>query len=171
LERVEKAKGEYALLEKALSYIPGYRGYKEKEIRRETDRLVRMQASSRLKDAIDTLRRSLALVAPRMGEGDRELAERVLSRFDAIKQRTERAVSGYAGFFDVVKVREEKLNRMLEYDVGLLGKAEELRTLSESLPSAGASPEELRLSLGKMLSAMEEYEGLLRGRAELIESQ
>jgi len=171
LEKVEKVKSEYALFEKALSYIPGYKGYKEKEIRRETDRLVRMQASTKLKEAIDKVRRSLALVAPRVGESDRDLANRVLSRFDTIKQRTERAVSGYAGFFNVVKVKESKLNKLLEYDVGLLNKAEELKVLSESLTSVSASPEELRLSLGKMLSAIEEYEDLLQGRTELIKSQ
>lgn len=171
MERVEKAKGDYALLEKVLSYVPGYKGYKEKEVRRETDRLVRMQASSRIKEALDKLRRSLALVAPRMGEDDRGLAERVLTRLDTVKERTERAVAGYAGFFDVVKVGEERLNKLLEYDVGLLNKAEELRSLSERFTSARTSPEELRANLGQMLSAIEEYDSLLQGRVELIRSQ
>jgi hypothetical protein len=34
-----------------MGYIPGYRGYKEKELRRESDRLVRMEVVNRLKAA------------------------------------------------------------------------------------------------------------------------
>ena len=37
---LKKVKRERGLLEKIMSYIPGYRGYKEKELRRESDRPV-----------------------------------------------------------------------------------------------------------------------------------
>ena len=55
-----KVKGERGLLEKIMGYIPGYHGYKEKELRRESDRLVRMEAVSRLKAAKTSIRRAYA---------------------------------------------------------------------------------------------------------------
>jgi hypothetical protein len=55
-----KVKGERGLLEKIMGYIPGYKGYKEKELRRESDRLVRMEAVNRLKAAKTTFRRTFA---------------------------------------------------------------------------------------------------------------
>ena len=56
---VEKVKEERSLSEKILSYIPGYSGYKEKELRRETDKLVRDQAVMKLKDAKVALNESI----------------------------------------------------------------------------------------------------------------
>jgi hypothetical protein len=117
MSRVEKAKQQYGLMERIISYIPGYRGYKEKEIRRETDRLVRMHATSQLKKALDNIRELLSSIP--LAEKDRELADRVLIRLDMVKQKTERAVAGYAGLFDIVKVREDRLDQLLAHDEGL----------------------------------------------------
>lgn len=54
-ERLRRAREEMELMERILSYIPGYRGYKEKELHRESDRPVRMEAVNRLRAAKDTL--------------------------------------------------------------------------------------------------------------------
>ncbi|MEM2373418.1 MAG: hypothetical protein QXI11_03150, partial [Thermoproteota archaeon] len=40
-EFVRKYEEERGLSEKIASYIPGYRGYKQKEVRREADKLLR----------------------------------------------------------------------------------------------------------------------------------
>ncbi len=56
---LEKVKNEMGLGERILTYITGYKGYKQKEIRRETDRIIRMNIVNRLKDCKDNLRSSL----------------------------------------------------------------------------------------------------------------
>ena len=55
----DKIRGEMGLMEKIMRYIPGYRGYKEKEIRRESDRLIRMESALRLQKAKDAVRSCL----------------------------------------------------------------------------------------------------------------
>jgi len=45
-------------IEKIASYIPGYAGYKEKEVRRETDALLRRHIASILSSAAAQLARS-----------------------------------------------------------------------------------------------------------------
>lgn len=57
---LERIRGERGLLERIISKVPGYRGYKEKELRRESDRLDRMEAAGRLKASKEILRRRLA---------------------------------------------------------------------------------------------------------------
>lgn len=57
----EKVRGEMALLEKIMSYILGYRGYKERELRGESDRLVRMEAVNKLKSAKRIFRKNLQI--------------------------------------------------------------------------------------------------------------
>ena len=48
---VERGKAGTGLLEKIELFIPGFRGYKEKEIRRESDRLIRNQVYQKLSEA------------------------------------------------------------------------------------------------------------------------
>jgi len=48
---LEKAKGERTLSERILGELPGFRGYKEKELRRETDKLVRNHIYRKLLEA------------------------------------------------------------------------------------------------------------------------
>jgi len=43
-ELYEKAREEMRISERILSEIPGFGGYKEKELRRETDKLIRNHA-------------------------------------------------------------------------------------------------------------------------------
>src|SRR4030042_3912642 len=96
-----KMKGERGLLERIMGYIPGYHGYKEKERRRESDRLVRMEAVNRLKAAKTAMRRAFAnpaMVQKLAGE-DTYRYEALNSRMDRVAQRIDRAVAGYQGVF------------------------------------------------------------------------
>ncbi|MEM1673716.1 MAG: hypothetical protein QXN24_03585 [Candidatus Bathyarchaeia archaeon] len=61
---MERIHEERSLLERIVGYIPGYRGYKEKELRRESDRLVRMDVVNRLKAAKDLLKKKVCEPSP-----------------------------------------------------------------------------------------------------------
>jgi len=126
---LEKARDERNLVERIMNCIPGYKGYKEKELRRESDRLVRMEVVSRLRDAKTALRRSFTNPAmfQRMSEEDRYRYDTLLSRLDRVTQRIDKAVAGYAGIFDAIKVREDKLDQVICHDVSLIEKAESVR--------------------------------------------
>ncbi|RLG92196.1 hypothetical protein DRO34_02850, partial [Candidatus Bathyarchaeota archaeon] len=47
----EKVKSEMRLSERILAELPGFRGYKEKELRREADKLIRNHLYRRLVEA------------------------------------------------------------------------------------------------------------------------
>jgi hypothetical protein len=117
--------------QKIASYIPGYQGYKEKEVRRETDRLVRATASGFMAKALDEFRRPLAsldLPAP-----DRDSADSIMARLDTVRERTGRAVAGYAGVFDAAKVQEGKLDKLVELDSNLVQSAQDVLTSCKAL--------------------------------------
>ena len=118
---LEKVQGERTLLERMMSYIPGYRGYKEKELRRESDRLVRAEAVSRLKAAKNPIRMAFAnpAVVQKLSQGDAYRIDAFNSRLDRITQRIDRAIAGYAGMFDAVKVKEDKLDSVTPIRRGL----------------------------------------------------
>lgn len=122
------------LIETILRYIPGFRGYLEKEYRRDSDELARQWLADRLqrsKRAIDELTRPLA----DRGQIDAlPQVDRLRGRLDKLIARIQGAMQGYSGFFDLVRVREDLLDRVYEHDVELMQQVDALGRAVEELP-------------------------------------
>ena len=155
------------IIESILRYIPGFRGYLEKEYRRESDELQRNYLADRLqraKRAIDDLSRTLADAAqldalPQL--------DRLRGRLDKLIGRIRGAMQGYSGFFDLVRVDVHLLDRVYEHDAELVQGVEQLAQGVEQLP-----PEQDKLAaalpavMGKVDEIATEWdvrEGILKG--------
>jgi ribosomal protein L17 len=169
-EMLGKIHGEMGLLERIITYIPGYRGYKERELRRESDRLVRMEAVNRLRAAKDIIRRSLTnpTVAQRFFSEDAWRFDVLMSHLDRVTQRIDRAVAGYAGMFDAVRVREDKIDMATQHDLSLIEKAEAVRMSAESLARSEPSRDELRRAVDDLISKVKELDTLIDRRVEIF---
>lgn len=122
----EKAKRQMRVSERVLAAIPGFRGYKEKELRRESDRLVRNHLYRRLSEAKSDLKDVFQKLS------DRRLFEvltdmdRLVAKFDRVAEKVNHASYGYAGFFNIVKVEEASLDRMIDFDNQLVDDVEKI---------------------------------------------
>ena len=153
------------LIETILRHIPGFRGYLEKEYRRESDDLQRDWLADRLqrsKRAIDDLTRPLA------DAGQIDLlpqVDRVRGRLDKLIGRIRGAMQGYSGFFDLVRVDEELLDRVYEHDVALMGQVDVLARAVEELPE---KQEKLAALLPDLLRQTDELERLWDVREDML---
>jgi len=165
-----KVREERGLLERIMGYIPGYRGYKEKELRRESDRLVRMDAVTRLKAAKTTFRRIFAnpSIVQKLSGEDSYRFDALTSRIDRVTQRIDRAVAGYAGMFDAIKVREDKLDSVIEHDLGLMEKAESIKVDVEKVVGIEPATGEWRTAMDTLISKVEELDRLVDERSGLL---
>jgi hypothetical protein len=165
-----KVKGERSLLEKIMGYIPGYRGYKEKELRRESDRLVRMEVVNRLKAAKTAFRRTFAnpSAVQKLAGDDTYRFDALNSRLDRVTQRIDRAVAGYAGMFDAIKVKEDKLDSVIQYDVNLIEKADSVKADVEKTISIEPGTDEWRTAMDAVVSKVEELDSLVNERSNLL---
>ena len=165
-----KVRAERGLLERIMGYIPGYRGYKEKELRRESDRLVRTEAVNRLKDAKNAIRRKFAnpLIVQKLSSEDAWRFDALTARLDRVTQRIDRAVAGYAGMFDAIKVKEDKLDTVIEHDLGLIEKAESLKADVEKSVSLEPGKDEWKTAMDELISKVEELDGLVDKRSEIL---
>ena len=168
---LEKVRGERGLLEKVMGYIPGYRGYKEKELRRESDRLVRMDAVSRLQTAKTAFRRTFAKPSAVMKLSSYDDAYRfdaLIFRLDRVTQRLDRAVAGYAGMFDAVKVKEDKLDSVIQHDVKMIEKAESIKADVEKANGIEPGTDEWRIAIDALIAKIEELDRLVDERSSLF---
>ena len=123
---LDQVKGDMSGFENLLGKIPGYKGYKEKELRREADKLLREAIASRMrtvKTQLDSLQQDL------IGAGKFDLLDETGSAATQIQtfiDRVRTAAYGYGGLFDAVKVKEEDLDRVYEFDNALIGYVERI---------------------------------------------
>jgi hypothetical protein len=159
-----KVKQSAELLEKLELAIPGYRGYKEKELRREADRLVREHLLKMLEPAYRDFKSSMLNAA-----GDTALMQtynQVQALFDRVIAKLRTASYGYSGFFDAVKVREAELDKLLEYDWNLVSTVERLAKLARE--AAASEPAKLGEALSSLRGELLALEDLLRKREEIL---
>ena len=109
--------------EKLVSKIPGYRGYKEKEMRREADKLLR----DHIYGVLTEQRRRIEDIQANLGLEYIESVEKIgkaRRRLQTLADTVHTAAYGYAGLFDAVKVKEEQLDALYTFDEGLLAESD-----------------------------------------------
>ncbi len=121
-----EAKKQMRLSERILAELPGFRGYKEKELRRESDRLIRNQLYRKLSGAKSGFKDVFQKISDRRTFEVLTDMDRVMAKFDRVSEKVNHASYGYTGFFDVVKVKEENLDRMIDFDNRLFDNAQKI---------------------------------------------
>lgn len=163
---LDKARAGQNPLEQIANAIPGFRGYREKELRRDADRLQREYLASRLEQAKKSFD-GLAAAASRTGALDAiNDVETARKRLDKVVARIRYADRGYAGFFDTIKVDEAALERVYRFDLGLLqGVEEALRTATgaAAAPNPVQAVRDTVARLDALDSALAERESILAG--------
>jgi hypothetical protein len=137
-EVVDGAKGGF---EELVGKIPGYKGYKEKELRRQADKLLRGQVA----DELDVQRRRLSeqqmeLIHAGLIEYTDDL-DRAVVKLQTLVDRIRTASYGYRSFFDAVKVKEEQLDALYAFDTELLAGVPELAAGIDAVTEAIESGE------------------------------
>lgn len=166
----EKAKEEMALLERILAELPGFKGYKEKEMRRETDKLIRNHLYRRLSQARNDLKDVFQQLSERRLHEVLTEMDRLIMRFDRVAEKINHASYGYAGFFNILKIRERKLDKMITFDSDLIDHVKEI--LDETTVFKGEvmknELERVREHVQKLRNSLESLEEKFDGRGEII---
>ena len=112
--------GDMDVFKKIASKIPGFKGYIERQNRRDADKLVRTTLFNRfreLEDSVSALQRDCISAGDIDNVGKIEATAIKLRTF-ADRVRTARR--GYSGLFSAVKVNEDDLTRLYDYDAAML---------------------------------------------------
>jgi len=133
LERVQESE---RLLERIMLSVPGFRGYKLKEQRREADRIVRTYTYNLLTNARDNLSRCFQILNDAKVTEILEPTNQLIAKLDTVAEKINRAAYGYSAFFDSVRIDTPQLDQMLQYDTQLTDTA---RKLSDTISNFKAN--------------------------------
>jgi len=166
----DRAKSQTSLQEKIELAIPGFHGYKEKELRRESDKLIRNQIYQKLSDAESQAKDTYRSLVNQGANDSWDDTDHLLSRLDRVMERINHSEYGYAGFFDVTKVKEPDLDRMMTYDMQLLQMADSVTNTIQALKDSVDNNRlpEARGKVGDAMKAVDALENAYDGRKQII---
>jgi hypothetical protein len=169
LERVQASEKP---LERLMLILPGFRGYKLREERREADRIVRDYIFRALEQSRDDLMSCFQSLSDSKVSELMEPMNRLIAKLDRVAEKVNRASYGYSGFFDSIKVEEPELENMLAYDSQLMDLVRKIGDATTSfkadlthgkLENARTNQQALDVSIGNLESAFDQRKAVIEG--------
>lgn len=169
---LDKAREAMGSLERRVAELPVIRDYKEKEMRRELDRRVRqrlMETLEQTRAALNDLQQEVLAAGGLQWMDD---MERINSRLTLLVDRVRSAAYGYRPLFDLEKVREVELDRLLHFDRNILARTPELEQhLAAAREAATQSAESFAQALKELYAAVTELADLYTRREQVIRGE
>ncbi len=161
-ERIEESKNWF---ERAAEHVPGYKGYKDKELRREADKIQRLYVAGRL-EASHLKLDEVQLALTRRGNLENlGIIDTTIRRLRTLRDRVQFADYGYAGLFDATKVGQPKLDELYQFDLQLQKEAQGIEELAGTITADSAS---LRADIDLLDGRIAALDSYFAGREQLI---
>jgi hypothetical protein len=136
-------------LERLVTQIPGFRGYHEREARREADKLLREHGASRLERVV----RELHEIAANSALDELNELHELVNDVEKLRAELRFADRGYSGFFDEVKLDSSRaLDAVYEKDDGIVAQIEQIAAQVADVEFQAASVRAVVKRLGLALA-------------------
>ena len=167
--KLQQVKTGESFLERIKRYIPGYDGYVNRDNSRELDIQLRNTLAKNL-DSNKTKLKNTILNLSKSGKlFESDGIDKIEKRIETSAAKFRSAARGYSGAFDVVKIKEEKLNQIYEFDASMLEDVTEIGNLCSELENytkantdIKETQDKLGTSLDTLLKKFDERENILR---------
>jgi len=168
MDLLEKAKEAMGGVEKFIGNLPGIKGYRQKEMRRESDKRLRTSLARRL----STQRRRLSgLQLDLLKAGGLQWMDdldRAVGKVQLLIDRINTAAYGYAPFFDLERVKEEELDRLAQFDQAIFERLPSVSAAIDGVAAAVAAKEDIGEPLSAVMDVLVELNELFGQRSEAI---
>ena len=166
-ETVEKDRG---LLKTIQMFTPGFRGYRKREDIRAADSILRLQMADSLigvREGLEEARRMM-LEEYQMENIDRIAS--VINKVRTLEGKVRHAEQGYTGFSPAVRIEEDELNRLYEYDAAMISSIKALDSSQARLVSLVAEGDQTDVTkeLGGIRQELNQFERAFEERIPRI---
>ena len=155
-------------LEKILVNIPGFKGYLEREYRREADHLLRQFMVRRLGEA----KRELEATARELTDRGQINRLRDLGSQGPLLEKVENQIRfashGYAGFFDLAKIRQAEIDRLYAFDLKLIESVNEICAQVKKMAQTVDDEVDFRAAARGCTSRLGDFDRLMEQRDMLV---
>ena len=166
----QKIEDESTWLGRLASKIPGFSGYMERSRRREADQMLRDTIANRLEQtrlALSNVHQDLSSdiilamdYAEPLGRAD--------NRLMGLIGKSKEAPQGYGGFFDAVKVDENDISRLYQFDANMLDYAEAIEANVTALQATISGDGNVREQIRALDASIQDANNALSARQEIL---
>lgn len=132
----QKVTSSMDIFKKIASKIPGFKGYVERQNRRDSDKLVRDTIYRRFRELES---RVSDIQVDFINQGDISYTddlEKAALRLRTFADRIHTAPRGYSSLFEAVKINEAELAKLYAFDAALLDKTEEVNRAIDNIQAS-----------------------------------
>ena len=148
-------------LERLVARLSGFRGYQDKQARRQADRMVRDLIASQIKQKIDEMIRiEKHLLELEDGMSLMKQTRYVKGKIQHLYDRINTATPGYSGMWAQMKIGEDELERIYSFDEAMLNYVDridkslsQLREVSDNIEAIDKALNELDDVVSEALDA------------------
>ena len=137
-------------MENLLARIPGFRGYMEKNARRQADRQIRDYVADKLRQQLDRLPTVEKALLDAGGLKYMSKTRSIKTKFQTFIDRVATDAPGYSGFFDALKVDMEDLAVVYAFDEALLDYGEAFGERLDAVQAASTSGGDIDAALSEL---------------------
>ncbi len=167
-QQLDAVKSKENFLEKITRFIPGYNGYVNRDNSRELDTILRNTLATRLDTNHIKLKNTILNLSQRGKLFESDSIDKLDKKLQLCVAKFKSAARGYSGAFDVVKVKEDKLNQLYEFDANLFDDVEaisaacaEMESNSKAGVDINPSADKVSTSLDSLVKMFDERENIL----------
>lgn len=164
----DEARASRNFLERLGERIPGYRGFQDRELRRDVDRRLREHLASELGRLKSALRDRARAFTDAGKIGALNGFDRLDRQIDGLSQAIRFSDYGVTGLFDPVKIGEPELARLYEFDLSVVDDLAQLEGEIAALPAPGGS--DAAAALERLQQAVRALDDRWRQREQVVSS-
>ncbi len=164
----QKITEQQGTVEDLLRKIPGFKGYLEKNDRRDADRLLREQLARTFEDLLAEFGGLQKEIVEATGLEHMERTQSIDTKLRTFIDRIQSAAQGYAGLFDAIKIKEDALARVYAFDNALFAYAEQFKVGLEAV-SGAIETDDLKKMLRQLESVVNEANKTFKRRIEAMQ--
>jgi hypothetical protein len=170
VDPIDKAKESMGSVERAIYGLPGVKGYREKEMRRDADKQVRETLAQRLGEQRQRLNEIQSQLLSGGGLLWMDDVERVITRLNTLIDRIRTAAYGYSGFFDLQRIKENELDQLAAFDKALFDNLAPLQAAIDNLQKAVTANEGIKEAIQAIADLLAEVNNTFGRRAEAMQA-
>ncbi len=160
--------GDQDPIKKLASYIPGFKGYIERENRRAADKLLRDTVARRFEELY---KRLSALQGDLISQGGIEYIddlEKAALQIRTFTDKIRNATYGYSGLFDAVKINEAELAQIYTFDAAFFDLADQIRNATDNVEATLGAPEGLPAAIRNLVTLARQTVSTYEQRYEIF---
>ena len=164
----EKIQSSQNKLEQLISRVPGFAGYKQKEQRREADKLLRLYVARQYEEQLTRLSNVQYAMVSQGRLKAMSTLERGVTKLQLLVDRIKTASYGYAGLFDAIKVDEAALDRLYDFDQAMLEGVDKIAADLDRLDEAAQAEAATLTEGGQLIADLEALNNTFSRRQDVI---